>query len=48
VIGDQIFTDVLGAKVLGLFTVLTEPLVQVDFALTRVLRYLERTIAGRI
>lgn len=47
VIGDQLFTDVLGAKLLGLRTVLTEPLVAHDFPLTRVLRFLERTIAGR-
>ena len=47
VIGDQLFTDVLGAKLVGLRTVLTEPLVEHDFPLTRVLRFLERTIAGR-
>ena len=47
VIGDQLFTDVLGAKALGLRTVLTKPLVETDFPLTRVLRFLERTIAGR-
>jgi HAD superfamily phosphatase (TIGR01668 family) len=47
VIGDQLFTDVLGAKVLGLRTILTRPLVEHDFPLTRVLRFLERTIAGR-
>jgi len=47
VIGDQLFTDVLGAKLLGLRTILTRPLVEGDFPLTRVLRYLERTIAGR-
>jgi HAD superfamily phosphatase (TIGR01668 family) len=47
VIGDQLFTDVLGAKLLGLRTVLTKPLVAKDFPLTRVLRFLERTIAGR-
>jgi HAD superfamily phosphatase (TIGR01668 family) len=47
VIGDQLFTDVLGAKLLGLRTVLTKPLVPKDFPLTRVLRFLERTIAGR-
>ncbi len=47
VIGDQIFTDVLGAKMLGLRTVLTTPLVAHEFPLTRVLRFLERTIAGR-
>jgi len=47
VIGDQLFTDVLGAKLLGLRTILTQPLVETDFPLTRVLRFLERTIAGR-
>ena len=47
VIGDQLFTDMLGAKTLGLQTILTTPLVQKDFPLTRVLRFLERTIAGR-
>ena len=47
VIGDQLFTDVLGGKLLGLRTLLTTPLVQSDFPLTRVLRFLERTIAGR-
>lgn len=47
VIGDQLFTDVLGAKFLGLRTVLTKPLVEKDFPLTRLLRFLERTLAGR-
>jgi HAD superfamily phosphatase (TIGR01668 family) len=48
VIGDQLFTDVLGAKLLGLRTVLTRPLVGNEFPITRVLRFLERTIAGRV
>jgi HAD superfamily phosphatase (TIGR01668 family) len=47
VIGDQLFTDVLGAKVLGLQAVLTEPLVAKDFPLTRVLRFLERVVFDR-
>jgi uncharacterized protein len=47
VIGDQLFTDVLGGKMLGLRTLLTKPLIEGDFPLTRVLRFLERTIAGR-
>ncbi|HEY4441539.1 MAG TPA: YqeG family HAD IIIA-type phosphatase, partial [Candidatus Elarobacter sp.] len=47
VIGDQLFTDVLGAKLVGLRTLLTRPLIEKDFPLTRVLRFLERTIAGR-
>ena len=47
VIGDQVFTDVLGAKMLGLHTVLTEPLVAHDFPLTRVLRFMERLVYKR-
>jgi len=47
VIGDQLFTDVLGAKLVGVRTILTQPLIPHDFPLTRVLRFLERTIAGR-
>ena len=39
VIGDQVFTDMLGGKLLGLRTVLTEPIVPHDFPLTRVLRF---------
>src|SRR5665213_1194571 len=37
----------VGAKLVGLRTILTKPLVERDFALTRVLRFLERTIARR-
>ena len=48
VIGDQLFTDVLGAKLLGLQAILTEPIVPRDFALTRVLRLLERLLFRRI
>jgi HAD superfamily phosphatase (TIGR01668 family) len=47
VIGDQLFTDVLGAKALGYHAVLTEPIVAVDFPLTRVLRMLERVFFAR-
>lgn len=47
VIGDQVFTDVLGGKLLGLRTVLTEPIVAHDFPLTRVLRLAERLFYRR-
>jgi HAD superfamily phosphatase (TIGR01668 family) len=47
VIGDQVFTDMLGGKLLGLRTVLTEPIVAHDFPLTRVLRWLERLVYKR-
>jgi uncharacterized protein len=47
VIGDQLLTDVLGAKLLGLHAILTEPLVARDFPLTRVLRFLESRLFRR-
>jgi HAD superfamily phosphatase (TIGR01668 family) len=42
VVGDQLFTDVLGGKLCGLYTILTEPIEAKDFAVTRVFRFLER------
>lgn len=42
VVGDQLFTDVLGGKLCGLYTILTEPLESKDFAVTKVFRYFER------
>lgn len=47
VVGDQLFTDVLGAKILGLHAVLTHPIVAKDFPLTRVLRLMERVFFAR-
>jgi HAD superfamily phosphatase (TIGR01668 family) len=47
VVGDQLFTDVLGAKLSGLHSILTEPLVAKDWLGTRVLRMLERALLGR-
>lgn len=44
VIGDQFFTDVLGAKLYGLQVILTEPLVVREHAAMRPLRFLERLI----
>ncbi|TAM62145.1 YqeG family HAD IIIA-type phosphatase [bacterium] len=44
VIGDQLFTDVLGAKLCGMRTILTEPLVRHDFVTTRILRFFERLV----
>jgi HAD superfamily phosphatase (TIGR01668 family) len=44
VIGDQLFTDVLGAKLAGLGVILVEPLVRHDPWNTRPLRWLERLI----
>ncbi len=42
VVGDQLFTDILGAKVFGLAAILVEPLVRRDPLNTRWLRLLER------
>ena len=47
VVGDQLFTDVLGAKFCGLRSILTEPIVAHDWLGTRVLRLLERVVLGR-
>jgi len=42
VVGDQLFTDVLGGKLCGLYTILTEPIELKDFAITRFFRFFER------
>jgi HAD superfamily phosphatase (TIGR01668 family) len=42
VVGDQLFTDVLGGKLCGLYTILTEPIESKDFAITKVFRFFER------
>ncbi len=41
VIGDQIFTDVLGGNRMGMFTILVQPMSQKDFIWTRFMRMLE-------
>lgn len=48
VIGDQVFTDILGGNLLGMTTVLVAPLSESDLPHTLMLRRLERRIlAGR-
>jgi HAD superfamily phosphatase (TIGR01668 family) len=47
VIGDQLLTDHLGAAVFRIGGILTEPIVQRDFPLTRVLRFIERRLLKR-
>ncbi len=42
--GDQVFTDVLGAKRLGLFAILVVPLSRHEFIGTRLVRLLERRV----
>ena len=49
VVGDQLFTDVLGAKICGgLYTILTEPIETKDFPITMMFRFFERLmLSGR-
>ncbi len=44
VIGDQLFTDVLGGNRLGLFTILVSPISDKEFFWTRIVRKLEKHI----
>ncbi len=44
VIGDQVFTDVLGGNRLGLFTVLVVPITRNEFVGTRLVRVVERWV----
>lgn len=47
VIGDQVFTDILGGNRAGLYTILVDPITDQELIGTRITRWLERTIAGR-
>jgi HAD superfamily phosphatase (TIGR01668 family) len=47
-IGDQLFTDVLGAKLVGMRAILVMPVAQREFLTTRFLRWLERPIVERL
>lgn len=42
VVGDQLFTDVLGAKLCGLYSILTVPLEKRDHPVTGIFRFFER------
>jgi len=44
VIGDQLFTDVLGGNRMGMYTVLVNPLSAVELGTTRLVRRLERRV----
>lgn len=48
IVGDQVFTDILGGRLLGMTTVLVTPLSTSDLPHTKLLRLLERVVlAGR-
>lgn len=44
VVGDQIFTDILGGNRLGLHTILVRPLNKREFIVTRLIRHFEKVI----
>jgi len=48
VVGDQIYTDVLGGKLLGMRAVLVTPLSTREFPTTRIVRFLERPVRALI
>lgn len=47
-VGDQVFTDVLGANRLGLYTILVKPISSREFIGTRINRQFEKLILRRI
>jgi len=48
VVGDQIFTDVLGGNRLGLYTILVDPISEKEFFWSRMMRQLERVVLKRL
>lgn len=48
VIGDQVFTDVLGGNRMELYTILVNPLSKSELGATRVMRRLERKVFKRL
>jgi len=47
-IGDQLFTDIYGANQFGIMTILVSPVSNTDLLHTKMLRYVERAILGRL
>ncbi len=45
-VGDQLFTDILGGNRLGLYTILVRPQSRKEFVLTRLVRLVERFLLG--
>lgn len=48
VIGDQLFTDVLGGNRMGMYTVLVNPLSSAELGTTRLVRRLERRVLRQL
>jgi uncharacterized protein len=47
-VGDQIFTDVLGANIAGMYTVLVKPLTEKTMPHTKLIRNLEKLVLARL
>lgn len=47
-VGDQLFTDILGGNLAGLHTVLVDPLTEREFPTTRLIRRFERVARKRL
>ena len=48
VLGDQVFTDVLGGNRLGLFTILVTPVSKQEFIGTRIVRQVEKLVLKKL
>jgi HAD superfamily phosphatase (TIGR01668 family) len=48
VIGDQLFTDVLGGNRMGLYTVLVSPISDKEFVWTRIVRMIEKAVLRKM
>ncbi len=47
IIGDQIFTDILGGNLIGIYTILVEPISAKEFWGTKINRFLENILVKR-
>lgn len=47
VVGDQVFTDVLGGNRMGMLTILVDPISTSEFIGTKIMRFVERIISKR-
>ncbi|MGE5549565.1 MAG: YqeG family HAD IIIA-type phosphatase [Bacteroidota bacterium] len=47
VVGDQLFTDILGGNRMDLYTIWTPPISKTEFVSTRAVRHLERLVVKR-
>lgn len=48
IIGDQIFTDILGGHRAGLYTILVSPISENEFGWTKLMRHFEKSVLKRM